>query len=466
MATKLESVNNGTDGLDLDQVTAQIFEELRRVSVISTKIGNRQFIFSLLGSFVDNYGRDSTAITSAMVTSATIYFPEVSTRSFRPNQICYLVTMTPPMEDAEVQENENVNASEGNGIVKADQRKKGNKPKKILIGAGELVLAQGSLDQIVNSRQLILDCYHPTSTFSGVEVLKVTGEDCLAFSPQAYLTGLLKKQRGLDKYLTGYNDSGRKSSETDWQEEAKRLKEDLRSERLDHNQLSRKYSALEEQVVDLRIAQVATRAEKESQRGQLLYALAQDLVTHLIRKGEYSSEGIVLCPSIEHTPTRVSFDRKLRLSNINDQHLLVFAADVENSKNGKKEANGDTAYPSQSIRYYRGFAETYGQYLGADRFSEDHPLPAIMAKLMEMELRGKEEIPNLTHLLLEKRVAGFTQEHIEQALQANLLMVLSSRGSKYFQWTSVQNTLAAIYPYVERYHTDFAKSKPIGSIIS
>lgn len=456
MATKQELGAEGTGGLDLDQVTAQILEELRRVSVVATKLGNKNFIFSLLGAFVDNYGRDSTVITSAMITSAAIYFPNVSRRSFRPNQMGYIVTMTPPMEDAEVQSVEDADSLDSNGTEKADQGKKGNKPKKILIGAGELVLAQGSLDQLVNSRQLALDCYHPTSVFSGVEVLRVTGEDCLAFSPRAYLSGLLKEQRGLDKHLTGYSGSGRKSSETDWQEEAKNLKELLRSEKFGHSQLSKKYAGLEEQVVDLKIAQVAARAERESERGQLLYALAQDLVAHLIRKREYSSEGIMLCPSIEHTPTRVSFDRKLRLRNIDDQPLLVFAADAENSTNGKKEANGNTTYPSQSIRYYTNFAETYGQYLGADKFSKDIPLPALMAKLIEIELRGKEEIHNLSPLLLEKRVAGFTQEHIEQALQANLLMVISSRGSRYFQWTSVQNTLAAIYPYVERYHPDFA----------
>ena len=464
MATRLETVGGGNAGLELDQVTAQVFEELRLVPVVATKLGNRNFTFSLLSAFVDDYGQNSKMITSAMITSATIYFPDVpeirsygQRRTLSSNEMVYIVAMNPPMEDAEI---EGADPAESNDLEKIVNKKKGRKPKKILIGAGELVLARGSLDQLVNSRQLTLDCYHPNSTFSGVEVLRVTGENCLAFSPQAYLIKLLKKQKELDQALAGYGGLKRKSSETNWEEEAKKLKELLRTERLNHRQLSREYAILEEQAVDLRIAKVAARAEKESERGQLLYSLAQDLVAHLIRKGEYSSEGIILCPSIEHIPIRVNFERKLRLGNIDDQPLLVFGADAKSGTDGKTNGNGDTVYPSQSIRYYTHFGTTYGYYFDAERFSKDLPLPALMAKLMEIELRGKKELPNLTPQLLEKRVAGFTSEHIDQALQANLLAMVLSRGSKYFIWTSIQNTLAEIYPYLERYHLDFDKSKP------
>jgi len=465
MATRLETVGGGNMGLELDQVTAQVFEELRRVPIVATKSGNRNFTFSLLGAFVDDYGQNSKMITSAMITSAAIYVPDVpeirsygQRRTLSSNEMCYIIAMNPPMEDAEIEDADPTESNDDETVV---NKKKGRKPKRILIGAGELVLAQGSLDQLVNSRQLTLDCYHPTSTFSGVEVLRVSGENCLAFSHQAYLIKLLKKQKELDRALSGYGGLRGKSSETDWREEAKKLKEWLRTERLDHKKLSREYATLEEQAVNLRIAQVTARAERESERGQLLYSLAQDLVTHLIRKGEYNSEGIILCPSIEHTPTRVSFDRKLRLNNIDDQLLLVFGADAKKGIDGKTDENGDTVYPSQNIRYYTNFGTTYGSYFGAERFSKDLPLPALMAKLIEIELRGKEELPNLTPQLLEKRVAGFTPEHIEQALQANLLaMGAPSRGSKYFIWTSVQNILAEIYPYLERYHLDFDKSKP------
>ncbi|GEM_PF-4061459 len=458
MATQSATVLEGNGRLGIDQVTAQIFEELRQVSVVATKLGNRNFTFSLLGAFVDDYRP-----TLAMITSATIYFPEVSSRSFSPHQMRYVVTMTPPMEDAEVQDVKDADPAESNDTEKVGNKRQISHPKKILIGAGELVLAQGSLDQLINSRQLTLDCYHPTSIFSGVEVLQVTGEECLAFSPQAYLIGLLKKQKELDRALAGYGGRRKKSSETNWQEEAKNLKELLRTERFDRRQLSRKYAILEEQVVDLRIAQAAARAEKESERGQLLYSLAQDLVAHLIRKGEYSSEGIMLCPSIEHTPARVNFERKLRLNNIDDQPLLVFGADAKSGTDGKNNGNGDTVYPSQSIRYYRNFAETYGRYLNAERFSEDLPLPALMAKLIEIELRGKEEIPNLTPQLLEKRVAGFTSEHIDQALSAGLLVYNIGQRRKQLDdlsWFSIQKTLFEIYPYLERYHEDFANSKP------
>lgn len=461
MATQQKFGAGGTNGLDLDQVTAQVFEELRRVSVVATKLGQKNFTFSLLGALVGDYGRDSKIITSAMITSATIYFPEVSSRSFSPNQMCYIVTITPPMENAELQGVKDESSEDSNGSEKVGNKRKITQPKKILIGAGELVLAQGSLDQLVNSRQLTLDCYHPTSTFSGVEVLQVTGEECLAFSPQAYLTGLLKKQKGLDQALVGYGGRRKKSSETDWQEEAKNLKIMFRAERQGNTQLLKNYAVLEEQVVDLRIAQVAVRAERESERGQLLYALAQDLVAHLTRKGEYSSEGIILCPSIEHIPARVSFDRKLRLSNIDDQLLLVFGAKAGNGTSSNGNTEEDKAYPSQNIRYCTNFGTTYGAYLGEERFSADIPLPALMAKLMEIELRGKEELPSLTPQLLERRVAGFTSEHIDQALSAGLLAYNTGQRRKQLDdlsWFSVKKTLFEIYPYLERYHTDFAKS--------